>query len=165
MGAMADGELRDLMPTRPAAWFAIGALGGFVAVLAVALLILIAARAPDDLTRMAMDQPAATNGAEGTGEPLDGLAIATANGCTACHSVDGSTTIGPSWLGAFGSERVLENGQAITVDRAYLLASIVDPRAQIAEGYPEAAMPTGYGDRLSSAELDAIVEFIAGLDG
>ena len=158
-------DVTDLLPRRPSALFAIGALGGFVVVLTVALLLMIAKRAPDDIRFVAMDPPSAVQPEAGAGAdgPLDGLAIAQANGCVACHSTDGASLVGPTWFEAFGSERMLEDGSTVTVDRAYLRTAIVDPAAQIAAGFPGGVMPATYVDTLSGSEIDAIVDFIEGL--
>ena len=39
--------------------------------------------------------------------------------------------------------------------------SIVDPSAEIAEGFPDGLMPPNYGDQLTPEELDALVEYLA----
>ena len=166
---MADpSKITDLLPRRPSALIAIGALGGFSVVLVVALLLMIAATAPDEIQFVAMDQPAeatATPSSPATPveEPLDGFAIASANGCVACHSVDGAPSVGPSWLGSFGTERDLEGGAAVPVDEEYLRRAILDPRADVAAGFPDGVMPATYGDSLSDQQIDAIVGYIVGL--
>jgi cytochrome c oxidase subunit 2 len=57
-------------------------------------------------------------------------------GCTGCHTTDGTVLSGPSWLGIFGQEEQMEDGQTITVDEDYLRKSILDPDIQIVEGFP-----------------------------
>jgi cytochrome c oxidase subunit 2 len=57
-------------------------------------------------------------------------------GCIGCHSSDGTVLSGPSWLGIFGQEEQMEDGQTITVDEDYLRKSILDPDIQIVEGFP-----------------------------
>ena len=80
-------------------------------------------------------------------------------GCMACHSTDGTPGAGPTLQGLYQSERTMDDGTTLTADEEYLRESIVDPRAQITEGYP-ANMPTFYGDRLSDREIDALITFI-----
>ena len=57
-------------------------------------------------------------------------------GCIGCHTTDGTVLSGPSWLGIFGQEELLEDGQTITVNEDYLRKAILDPDIQIVEGYP-----------------------------
>ncbi len=56
-------------------------------------------------------------------------------GCTSCHTVDGSTSAGPSWLGLYGRQETLDSGETITVDDAYIRRSILEPNAQIVSGF------------------------------
>jgi mono/diheme cytochrome c family protein len=76
---------------------------------------------------------------EGEGDAAAGEAIAQAQ-CFSCHSIDGSTIVGPTWQGLYGHEVTLDDGSTVTADDEYLHESIVDPNAKIVEGFP-AAMP------------------------
>jgi cytochrome c oxidase subunit 2 len=78
-------------------------------------------------------------------------------GCKQCHSVDGATGIGPTFLGLFGRERPLADGSTITVDENYIRESILEPQARIAAGY-DPVMPT-YQGRLKEEEITAIIEY------
>lgn len=71
---------------------------------------------------------------EKTRKKTDGYSIALANGCTSCHSIDGSKGAGPTWKGLLGSEREMANGQKVVVDEAYIKESILDPNAKVAKG-------------------------------
>ena len=82
--------------------------------------------------------------------------------CTSCHTVDGSTGIGPTFLGSFGAERTLESGETVVMDETYVHNSIVDPGSQIVQGYSN-IMPLGYGDTLSPEEIDGLVAYIKSL--
>lgn len=69
------------------------------------------------------------------------LDLLTLNGCTACHSLDGSKLVGPTFKGLFGrTETVITDGEPrqITVDEEYIRKSIKEPMADITEGYPPA---------------------------
>lgn len=83
-------------------------------------------------------------------------------GCLACHSVDGTKLVGPTWRGLFGHEVSLEGGTTVVADEAYLRNSIVDPAAQIVRGYPN-VMPATYRDQLSPEQIQAIIEYIKSL--
>lgn len=71
-----------------------------------------------------------------------GKRIFSAMACGTCHSLDGSASHGPSLLGIHGKTRMISGSdQPVTMDDAYILESIKDPNAKIAEGYPKNYMP------------------------
>lgn len=92
-----------------------------------------------------------------------GQRLAETNGCIGCHSLDGSTSVGPSWQGAFGSERILMDGQTVMVDEEYLHTAIVNPNAQVPEGYPPNVMPQNYADLFSEEDISNLIAFIESL--
>lgn len=61
------------------------------------------------------------------------------NGCLACHSLDGSETLGPTFKGLFGKKRVMTDGSVVVADSAYLRQSVVKPDARVVKGFD--AMP------------------------
>ena len=71
-----------------------------------------------------------------------GQALVAANGCSACHSINGSAGIGPTWLGLYGSQVHLSDGSTVTADDAYLHESIKAPQAKIVAGFETQLMPT-----------------------
>jgi cytochrome c oxidase subunit 2 len=78
-------------------------------------------------------------------------------GCVACHSVDGSAGVGPTWLGLFGRQENLDDGTTILVDDAYLRESILYPNAQIVEGYLANIMSNqDYETLFSEAQADIL---------
>jgi cytochrome c oxidase subunit 2 len=64
-----------------------------------------------------------------------GKALVAASGCAACHSIDGSPGIGPTWLGLAGEEVELSGGTTLIADDEYLAESIHDPQAKIVAGF------------------------------
>ena len=84
-----------------------------------------------------------------------GETLSRQQGCIACHSVDGSRGVGPTWRGMFGRQEHLADGSVVTVDEEYLKESILNPNAKLVEGYPPvmAAYP------LSDADLDAMIAY------
>jgi cytochrome c oxidase subunit II len=56
-------------------------------------------------------------------------------GCVGCHSVDGTTKVGPSWKGLYGSQVELADGATVTADDAYITESIKVPGAKIAKDF------------------------------
>lgn len=91
-----------------------------------------------------------------------GQLLAESTGCLACHSIDGTPGSGPTWRGLAGSSRPLASGETVVADDAYLFNSIVDPASQLVQGY-EAIMPPDYGETLSEAEVEDLVEYIKSL--
>ena len=80
-------------------------------------------------------------------------------GCMPCHSLDGTTPIGPSFLGLAGSTRNFTDGTSAVADDNYIRMSIVNPAQQIVEGFLP-VMPPQYAATLSTEEIDALVAFI-----
>ena len=70
-----------------------------------------------------------------------GQGLVVANGCAACHSINGAPGIGPTWFGLFGRQERLTDGSVITVDDAYLHESIRAPQAKIVAGFENQLMP------------------------
>jgi len=88
-----------------------------------------------------------------------GLEVAEDNGCESCHQVGGGG-IGPDWEGRYGSTVTLDDDSTVTVDDEYLITAIVDPSAQIADGY-DVRMPSR---NLSDADVASIVAYIRELN-
>lgn len=70
-----------------------------------------------------------------------GQALVAANGCAACHSINGAPGLGPTWLGLFGRQERLTDGSVVTVDEEYIHESIVAPQAKIVAGFENQLMP------------------------
>lgn len=104
------------------------------------------------------------NGGEepgGAGVPLaeKGKKLWEQRGCVACHSIDGSKKVGPSWKGAFGTARQFADGSSIpAADENYLRESILVPNAKVVAGYP-GVMPS-YQGQLNDKQIEAIIEFM-----
>lgn len=82
-------------------------------------------------------------------------------GCSTCHSVDGSPRIGPSWKGMFGKHEQFTDGTSSTVDENYIRQSIVDPTAKIVQGFAP-SMPT-YQGKLKDTQINGIIAYIKSL--
>jgi cytochrome c oxidase subunit 2 len=65
----------------------------------------------------------------------EGRQIANSRGCAGCHGSDGAGGVGPSFVGLAGSQVQLEDGTTVVADEEYLVRSIVDPGAQLVDGY------------------------------
>jgi cytochrome c oxidase subunit 2 len=93
----------------------------------------------------------------------DGARLAKEKGCLACHSLDGSRGVGPTFKGLYRQQRVVrQDGKVMTItaDAAYLRESIHTPNALIVDGY-QPIMPVIRD--LQEEEIEALVEFIEGI--
>ncbi|GIW72445.1 MAG: cytochrome c oxidase subunit 2 [Planctomycetota bacterium] len=80
--------------------------------------------------------------------------------CLACHSLDGSRLVGPSFKGLWGRQERMQDGSTVTVDEEYIRESLMRPQARIVEGFgPVSAMQT-YEGVLSDREVLGIIEFL-----
>jgi cytochrome c oxidase subunit II len=79
-----------------------------------------------------------------------------ANNCRACHSLDGSRVVGPTFKGLWGGNAELEGGQVVPRDANYMRSSILNPAAQIVKGYPN-AMPV---QNLNDAQIASMIEYM-----
>jgi len=86
-----------------------------------------------------------------------GQLLVSANGCAACHSLDGSPGIGPTWFTLAGSEEELVGGETVIADDTYLAESIRTPQSQIVAGFETQLMPT-YG--FTDEQIANIVAYI-----
>ncbi|HMM41973.1 MAG TPA: cytochrome c oxidase subunit II [Thermomicrobiales bacterium] len=87
-----------------------------------------------------------------------GQQLAQTLGCTGCHSIDGSASVGPTWQGLYGHEVTLNDGSTVTADDAYIHESIVNPNAKVVQGF-QALMPSFEG-RVTDADIQAIIDYI-----
>ena len=77
----------------------------------------------------------------------------------ACHTIDGSARVGPTWKGLYGKTESMADGSSALVDEAYLRSFIRDPQARHVKGFPP-VMPK---IDLSDEELAALVAYIQSL--
>ncbi len=87
-------------------------------------------------------------------------------GCFACHSVDGSPLIGPTWKNAWGYAAPLADGSSIPADNPqawdnYFRESIVNPTAKIHAGFPP--VMSNFAGAFSEQELDCMLAYFQSL--
>jgi cytochrome c oxidase subunit 2 len=70
-----------------------------------------------------------------------GGSIVAQNGCQGCHSIDGSPNTGPTWLGLYGRQEHMANGEVIAANDEYIVESISNPQAKIVAGFEGVLMP------------------------
>lgn len=85
-------------------------------------------------------------------------------GCNACHSLNGSKIVGPSFLKLYGKEREFKDGSKVEADENYIKTSILYPQQQIVKGYELVAMPS-YKGQLTDEEIGGLIAYIRTLDG
>ena len=82
--------------------------------------------------------------------------------CAACHSVDGTDGVGPSWLDVWGQPR--PGSDEGVVDSAYVVQSILYPQAYIVPGYENGNMPS-FDGALNEEDLDGVEAYLRLLSG
>jgi len=93
-----------------------------------------------------------------------GKAVARRYSCTGCHSVDGSSSTGPTWKALAGSTVHLISGGRTKATDSYLVGVITDPGTLRVAGYDpgvmQEAIPAG---EVTTSEARAIVAYIKSL--
>ncbi|WPH13931.1 cytochrome c oxidase subunit II [Variovorax paradoxus] len=97
--------------------------------------------------------------AGGDARVRQGHALADSKGCVACHTIDGSPRVGPTWKGLYGKTETMADGSTALVDEAFLRSFIRDPQARHVKGFPP-VMPKV---ELTEEELAALVAYIQSL--
>ena len=87
---------------------------------------------------------------------LPGAGLAAEKGCTACHTLDGTAGIGPTWKGTYGTLRTMTNGSQRVADEAYLRESMLTPAAAVVTGFENIMLPA----ELSEAETAQLILLI-----
>lgn len=107
------------------------------------------------------DETGAGGSAQGAGVGDDllasGRAVFDEFGCSDCHALadaDASGTIGPDLDEAVPG---MSAGEIRT--------AIVDPDAEVAQGFPEGVMPATFGQDLNEVELDTLVAYLEQVAG
>ena len=83
-------------------------------------------------------------------------------GCFACHSIDGSKLVGPSFKGLYGSEHTVitsGNKRQVVADDEYIRRSIYDPNDDLVEGFGRGLM-LSYRGQLSEDDVTLIIEYL-----
>ena len=99
-------------------------------------------------------------------EPAPGVVVATvgpergaglykSKGCNACHSIDGTKIVGPTFKGLWGTTEQTDKGPVL-VDEAHVRESILNPMAKITVGYPPAMPP----QQLDENDLQSIIQYL-----
>jgi mono/diheme cytochrome c family protein len=96
--------------------------------------------------------PPTTTAEEPSGSPEAGKAVFASAGCAGCHAfaaAGSSGTTGPNLDESLDGK-----------DAEYVRRAIVEPDADVAEGYSPGVMPKTYEEQLSPEQLDDLVAFL-----
>lgn len=91
-----------------------------------------------------------------------GLVLLKNTGCVACHSLDGSRLVGPSFKGIYGKKHTVIEGGAekeIEVNEAYISTSILEPNKQVVKGFNKGLMQP-YRNQLTDAQILQITDYL-----
>jgi len=105
-----------------------------------------------------IEQPG-QGGGPGAANVLPGRAVMIQKGCDACHSVDGTKSVGPSFKGLWGTRVELTDGTTDTVDEKFVEDMIHNPGKRVVKGFAP-IMPKL---PVTDAELDQLIEYLKAL--
>ena len=134
----------------------IGVAGGIALVTTVAMLL------GHDAGRLRQAEAAPAPVVAAARSPIElGKELYAQKGCIACHTVDGTPRVGPSFLHDFGTTIALADGSTVAMNEAYIRESVLEPQAKARPGYPP-SMPSFRG-LLKDREIDALAAYIRSL--
>ena len=99
---------------------------------------------------LTLPEPDPSDEPDEDGPITDAAGVIDEYGCAGCHDLEGSEAdLGPKL-----------NGISARLDRAALKASIIDPNAEIADGYEADIMPDYFGDDMSEGEMTLLLDYL-----
>jgi cytochrome c oxidase subunit 2 len=91
--------------------------------------------------------------------PPRGIQLFQEKGCRACHSIDGTSLVGPTVKGLFGKTvTLITDGKErqVVADETYLRKSLLEPNADVVKGFP----PIMPAQKMSDEELTEIINYL-----
>lgn len=88
------------------------------------------------------------------------------NFCSACHSIDGTKLIGPSFKDLWHREQVVMRAgkeETVAINADYVRESIMKPQAAIVKGY-EAVPMADFSAVLTKAQIDSLIDYLKELE-
>ncbi len=89
-----------------------------------------------------------------------GEKLYTSKTCSACHSIDGSKIVGPSFKGFYGKAGITDKAEVVVGNFAYFSESIKKPSEKVVRGYAKGQMPVL---PVNDEEIEAIWHYVASL--
>ncbi len=90
-----------------------------------------------------------------------GKLLTAKHGCIQCHTDSGERTMGPSFLGLYGSIIKYDDGSGAVVDEANVRESLKEPGKRIMDGFSP-AMPS-FDRVLSEDEILSVIAYLKSL--
>ncbi len=82
-------------------------------------------------------------------------------GCKSCHAtVEGKRIVGPSFAKSFGQTFKNSKGEDVKFDEQYVRQSILEPQAQMREGYQTASQMPSFQGKLKEDEITSLTAFL-----
>ncbi|MDA3907375.1 MAG: cytochrome c oxidase subunit II [Bacteroidales bacterium] len=94
-----------------------------------------------------------------------GLKILQVNGCVACHSLDGTRLVGPSFKGLWYSTKTVTTGvvsRQVTADEEYIKESIYNPSKDMVDTYPKVMI--SYKESINEEQLKQINAYLKSIE-
>lgn len=94
-----------------------------------------------------------------------GLKILQVNGCIACHSLDGTRLVGPSFKGLWNSTKTVTTGvvsRQVTADAEYIKESIYNPSKDVVDTYPKVMI--SYKESINEEQLKQINAYLKSIE-
>ena len=94
-------------------------------------------------------------------EEPEGLKVLKKNACLACHSLDGTKLVGPSYLGITNTKKVEIGGseQDVEFTLEYLTKAIYEPNDELVAGYKAGQMQS-YTGKVTEEEIQQIYDYL-----
>jgi cytochrome c oxidase subunit II len=95
-------------------------------------------------------------------DPVDlGKMLYDKKGCSACHTVDGTPKVGPTWKQPDWGKQITLTDGTVTMDENYVRESIMYPQKKSRPGFPN-SMPSFEG-QLKDKEIAGLIAYIKSL--
>lgn len=98
---------------------------------------------------------------ESANEVEAGLKLLQVNGCVACHSLDGTRLVGPTFKGLWNSTKTVTTGvvsRQVAADAEYIKESIYNPSKDVVDTYPKVMI--SYKESINEEQLKQINAYL-----
>ena len=102
---------------------------------------------------------------ESANEAEAGLKLLQVNGCIACHSLDGTRLVGPTFKGLWNSTKSVTTGvvsRQVTADAEYIKESIYNPSKDVVDTYPKVMI--SYKGSINEEQLKQINAYLKSIE-